>query len=314
MAAQPPAHAGLQQQQLTTADLPQPPTPSGASSDEASSSLALPGPPKAKKPRQRNSQSSSEDDTFNQEDIEAKCKLCNETFTAHRYLFTHLSDTHFLADLDDEVPKHPPWKCPSCSYVGGDARSLRIHYGVRHKIVLKHYAKKLGMNLAVLKQQMKEGRRQAVASTKSGDEAAGPGGASPPKAVRKDGAVAPFKSLAEDKKFPKCKSCNYRYFTRLDLCRHFVDNHLRQALANVIPPGATSCPVCGSQYEKRQSLIRHFIWSHQDLEAMVIKTINLKLSEFAATTRDLEIVKVRTEQQQGIQRETKAEFKVSCFS
>merc|ERR1711974_237558 len=36
------------------------------------------------------------------------------------------------------------------------------------------------------------------------------------------------KQVMEDKSFPKCRLCNYRYFTRLDLCRHFVDFHLRQ--------------------------------------------------------------------------------------
>ena len=35
------------------------------------------------------------------------------------------------------------------------------------------------------------------------------------------------KQVMEDKSFPKCRLCNYRYFTRLDLCRHFVDYHLR---------------------------------------------------------------------------------------
>ena len=34
------------------------------------------------------------------EDVEASCKICHESFTAHRYLYTHLSDTHFQQDLD----------------------------------------------------------------------------------------------------------------------------------------------------------------------------------------------------------------------
>ena len=44
------------------------------------------------------------------------------------------------------------------------------------------------------------------------------------------------KQLEESKRFPKCKLCDYRYFTRLDLCRHFVDFHLRQRLVNCIDP------------------------------------------------------------------------------
>lgn len=34
-------------------------------------------------------------DALTYEDVEAKCRLCDEKFTAHRYLYTHLSDTHF---------------------------------------------------------------------------------------------------------------------------------------------------------------------------------------------------------------------------
>lgn len=77
------------------------------------------------------------------EDVEANCKLCHQSFTAHRYLYTHLSDTHFAAELDSDLPKSGPWKCPKCSYVGNDPRALRIHYGVRHKIVLNHLAPRL---------------------------------------------------------------------------------------------------------------------------------------------------------------------------
>ena len=29
------------------------------------------------------------------EDVEAVCKLCHQSFTAHRYLYTHLADSHF---------------------------------------------------------------------------------------------------------------------------------------------------------------------------------------------------------------------------
>ena len=74
------------------------------------------------------------------EDVEANCKLCHQSFTAHRYLFTHLSDTHFGAELDADLPKSGPWKCPKCSYIGNDPRALRVHYGVRHKVVLNHLA------------------------------------------------------------------------------------------------------------------------------------------------------------------------------
>jgi hypothetical protein len=79
------------------------------------------------------------DDALNEE-VEATCKLCHQSFTAHRYLYTHLSDTHFGVELDADLPKSGPWKCPKCSYIGNDPRALRVHYGVRHKIVLNHLA------------------------------------------------------------------------------------------------------------------------------------------------------------------------------
>ena len=105
------------------------------------------------------------------------------------------------------------------------------------------------------------------------------------------------KQQAEDKKFPKCRICNYRYFTRLDLCRHFVDYHLRERLANCLDPYQSRCPACTLSYERHQSRLRHFIWSHQDLEALVIETQNVRLSEFMPSTRDLEIVKQKNEKQ-----------------
>ena len=79
------------------------------------------------------------EDALNEE-VEATCKICHQSFTAHRYLYTHLSDTHFASELDAELPKSGPWKCPKCSYIGNDPRALRVHFGVRHKIVLDHLA------------------------------------------------------------------------------------------------------------------------------------------------------------------------------
>ena len=78
--------------------------------------------------------------------------------------------------------------------------------------------------------------------------------------------------IGDDKKFPKCRICNYRYFTRLDLCRHFVDFHLRDRLSQCMDPSQTRCPACTLTYDRKQTRLRHFIWSHQDLEALVMET------------------------------------------
>merc|ERR1719412_758715 len=103
------------------------------------------------------------------------------------------------------------------------------------------------------------------------------------------------KQILEDKRFPKCRLCNYRYFTRLDLCRHFVDYHLRQRLSNCIDSQNLQCPACPLKYEKKQSRLRHFIWSHQDLERLVMQDHQVRLSEFIPSLRDLEIVRLKNE-------------------
>ena len=240
------------------------------------------------------SSNQSADSSF-EDEVEAKCRLCNEVFSAHRYLFTHLSEKHFQAELDRSLPQAPPWKCPSCPYTGGDPKALRIHYGVRHKIVLDHLALKLGVSLASLKKQMREGRKQAVASKpaaimnrnrKTSQSDIG----QPSK------ALPPYKAIAEDKKFPKCRICDYRYFTRLDLCRHFVDNHLRGRLEYYMRDCTSRCPVCPLEYQTQQSRLRHYIWSHKDLERMVIDSVGVRLSEFMPSMRDLDIVKMKNVQ------------------
>ena len=51
-----------------------------------------------------------------------------------------MGDEHFEKELNAELPSEPPWKCPKCpadaAYTGNDLRSLRVHYGTRHKAVM----------------------------------------------------------------------------------------------------------------------------------------------------------------------------------
>ena len=272
---------------------------------------------------------------------EAVCKVCNQSFTAHRYLFTHLSDAHFQQELDAELPTQAPWKCPKCAYLGNDIRALRVHYGVRHKAVLEHLAAKLGMNILSLKKEMKAGRKKAVTALKStirNKEIARQGGLQQqqdpvqnsdskinndmnflqsqktvvttnpnPNPVQEPSAAAVTAKLNEDKKFPQCRLCNYRYFTRLDLCRHFVDYHLRHRLQNFLHPQDTRCPACTLSYEKKQSRLRHYIWSHQDLEGLVVQDSGVRLSEFMPSLRDLDIVRQKNEMRSNP--EAKLDFK-----
>ena len=69
--------------------------------------------------------------------------------------------------LAQELPSASPWKCPKCPYTGNDPRALRIHYGVRHKMVLDHLAVRLGVNINVLKKEMKANRKKAVSALKA---------------------------------------------------------------------------------------------------------------------------------------------------
>ena len=108
----------------------------------------------------------------------------------------------------------------------------------------------------------------------------------------------------EDKRFPKCRLCNYRYFTRLDLCRHFVDYHLRTRLEHCLDPNSQRCPACALTYDKTQSRLRHFIWSHQDLEGLVVQDAQVRLSEFMPSLRDLEIVRQKNELRMRSQNQT----------
>ena len=323
-----------------------------------------------------------------QEDMEATCKLCQQSFTAHRYLYTHLSDTHYCAELDADLPKAAPWKCPKCSYVGNEPRALRIHYGVRHKVVLDHLANSLAMNHVSLKKEMKAGRKKIVTALKASVSCAYCNsqfddsnellkhsvlhfraalsahlpsrppftcpqcnhmsqdhfslllhyGTVHPEVLKNfpvqkvealdvdvdddditdadadempqfDGShvsspsssfmLSSQRQIEDDKKFPKCRICNYRYFTRLDLCRHFVDFHLRRRISSCINPNSTQCPSCSQTYSQPQSRLRHYIWSHQDLERLVMQDFNVRLSEFIPSSRDLEIVRKKCERRSG---------------
>ena len=250
---------------------------------------------------------------------EAVCKVCNQSFTAHRYLFTHLSDAHFKMELDRELPDQAPWKCPKCSYVGNDIRALRVHWGVRHKAVLQHLANRLGINVISLKKEMKAGRKMAVSASKPKATNSVQAGLEqvnidmnfqqpqPAQAVVQapqdqvqvttpgSSSGNETQKVLEEKKFPQCRLCNYRYFTRLDLCRHFVDYHLRHRLQNFLHPHDARCPTCTLSYDKKQSRLRHYIWSHQDLEGLVMQDSGVRLSEFMPSLRDLDIVRQKNE-------------------
>ncbi len=177
-------------------------------------------------------------------------------------------------------------------------RALRVHYGVRHKVVLDHLALKLGLNKDNLKRSMREGRRQAVANRMGQQQAIG-GVGSPTKlgGAQPAAALPPYKAIAEDKKFPRCRLCNYRYFTRIDLKRHLVDSHLRARLSRDVPKGMNACPSpgCGAKFDAWQACLRHYAQKHQHLDQLLYADHGLQLSDFPFSAKDAEMDKARAE-------------------
>ena len=93
------------------------------------------------------------------ETSKSKCKLCGKYFTSARYMWTHMGDEHFEKELNAELPSEAPWKCPKCpqeaAYTGSDLRSLRVHYGTRHKAVMPHLAAKMNIPLKDLQAEFR---------------------------------------------------------------------------------------------------------------------------------------------------------------
>ena len=100
----------------------------------------------------------------------SKCRLCGKYFTSPRYMWTHMGEDHFAAELDAELPTKEPWKCPKCpqegAYVATELRSLRTHYGTRHKAVMPHLAKKLNIPLEKLKMEFGDIVKECLTSRK----------------------------------------------------------------------------------------------------------------------------------------------------
>ena len=79
----------------------------------------------------------------------------------------------------------------------------------------------------------------------------------------------------EFKDFQKCQLCDYNYYNRLDLCRHFIDHHLEEE--NIKHPSN-----CKDNPKDALSQKRHNFWTHCDLSS------KLQISEFWPTSNDLQ--------------------------
>ena len=107
----------------------------------------------------------------------------------------------------------------------------------------------------------------------------------------------------DNKRFPKCKLCNYRYFTKLDLYRHFADNHLREKLCEAIGPdpgnyGPHRCPEQGCtapDFKTRQAVWRHYGSQHGHLQRLMESEHNFKWSEWCKPMKELDLTKAAEE-------------------
>ncbi len=151
------------------------------------------------------------------------------------------------------------------------------------------------------------GQQAAAAAANSGSSSpTKPGGAQPA------AALPPYKAIAEDKKFPRCRLCNYRYFTRIDLHRHLVDRHLRGRITQSVASVRTTCPApdCGLSFDSWQVCARHYAGRHLALAQVVEQDLGLPLSEFPSSARDVEIEKNKNAQAvSDASPPAKAEFK-----
>ena len=322
----------------------------------------------------------------------SKCRLCGKYFTSPRYMWGHMGEEHFKAELDAELPKEPPYKCPKCPvenvYTGQDLRTLRIHYGTRHKAVMPHLAQKLNIPLAELKREFMPAAEQGTSCQFCGKTffnqmdylkhsllhvrkrvyqdlpEAEPykcplcpfiGGSRitlllhyglqhnvVEKLLKEDpdtlmvdmdfivkqkngileeerlagvtnfsaGIPTTFERYPEldNKRFPKCKLCPYRYFTKLDLYRHFADNHLKDKLCEALGPDpgkymAHRCPEpgCQQEFKTRQSAWRHYGAKHGHLVRLMESEYKFNIDEWAKPMKDLDLVKNAEEKKRALE-------------
>lgn len=222
------------------------------------------------------------------------CKYCPTNYKDSTELGKHLV-LHLKNFLYRMLPTGDPFQCPKCSFVGPERIGLLAHLGTEHSNFVIELTQQptelLEVDLSFLDPKLLPEPEPETAAVRRGGA---PGG--PPAQNRRPQVPQPSqRQQEEDKKFPKCRICDYRYYTRLDLCRHFVDFHLRPRLANCLNPNTNECPSCRQTFDKPQVRLRHFIWAHQNLEQLVIQGFNLKLSEFMPSAKDLEMVKLKTE-------------------
>lgn len=152
----------------------------------------------------------------------------------------------FQVELDNDLPSTSPWKCPKCPYTANEPRALRVHYGVRHKVVLNHLASQLGINPTALKKEMKAGRKKAVSALKA--------------------------SIT-------CRFCPMQFKSPPEHAKHTV-MHLRNVLSAHLPTVEPwKCPRCEFDGPHHQSLLVHYGINHPNVVTEILHgdTSNLNI-------------------------------------
>ena len=197
-------------------------------------------------------------------------------------LFTaHLSDGHFQAELDHELPSNSPFKCPKCPYLGNDIRALRVHFGVRHKAVLNHLANKLGVTLQKLKQDIKKTNiinKKSSTSTNNKRPAIGNSGsnnsaASVQKLVKTQLSKSQQPQQQPQQQAPStssavsfsCRFCNLKFKSESDYTKHIV-MHLKHVLNSQLPNAEPfQCPKCNLVTNQQSNLLLHYGSQHPEV-------------------------------------------------
>ena len=137
---------------------------------------------------------------------------------------------HVRKRVYQDLPENEPFLCPRCPFTGNSRITLLLHYGLQHNVVmelLKEDPSTLMVDMDFIVQKGKNGFGEEEKLNAVSDQAAGL-----PTSVNH---VEKYPEL-DNKRFPKCKLCSYRYFTKLDLFRHFADCHLKEQLCAVLGP------------------------------------------------------------------------------
>jgi hypothetical protein len=172
------------------------------------------------------------------------CKYCPTQFKdsvdLNKHIVLHLRNT-----LYRQLPDQAPFKCPNCEFVAPQRITLLLHFGTGHPAIVQEISSQptetLDIDMSFVDPQILTAPEQKATPRRGGGSVAARGHTQvqsqcPPMSQPNQ------RQMEEDKKFPKCRICNYRYFSRLDLCRHFVDFHLRSRLANCLDPNSQQCP------------------------------------------------------------------------